>query len=138
VQEPQRRNARFQQAAGEQEEERVVTARCKPHELPPPIRGIVGHDRFTPDSILEAPVTLKFRQLLDVAPVVRRQIAVSMKSSIPRNRVSKNRQEPVEAAASAGQVVDIQEPTVLQTIAKKEEVPTCLYITAWVNNQPLK
>jgi hypothetical protein len=73
-----------------------------------------------------------------VAPVVRRQIAVSMKSSIPRNQVPKNRQEPAEAAASAGQVVDIQELTVLQTIAKKEKVPTCLYITAWVNNQPLK
>jgi ribosomal protein L44E len=91
VQEPQRRNARFQQAVGEQEEERVVTTRRKPHELLPPIRGIISHDQFTPDSILEASIILKFRQLLDVALVVRRQIAVSMKSSIPRNQVPKNR-----------------------------------------------
>jgi beta-lactam-binding protein with PASTA domain len=61
-----------------------------------------------------------------------------MKSSIPRNQVPKNRQELAEAATNTSQVVNIQEPTVLQTIAKKEEVPTYLYITAWVNNQPLK
>jgi hypothetical protein len=87
--EPQRRNAQFQQVTGNREEAGVVTPQRKPHELPPPIIGIVGYDRFTPDTILEAPVTLKVRELMDIAPVVRRQIANSMKSSKPRNRTAK-------------------------------------------------
>ncbi|KAI9854764.1 MAG: hypothetical protein M1813_000885, partial [Trichoglossum hirsutum] len=58
LQQPQRRNARQTQQQGTEERQQVPVRR-RPDEMPPPIRGIVGHNRFNTSKILEADVTLK-------------------------------------------------------------------------------
>jgi hypothetical protein len=135
-QEPQRRNARFQQPV-ETAEERPKAIRRKPHELPPPIKGMVGRRRFSLSSILELDVTMKLGQFIDVSPAVRGQLAGGMRSSVSRNRNPGNQQGPVEPAASADHVWQDSEPITPQAKVQEETVPTCLYITTWVNNQPL-
>ncbi|KAI9764732.1 MAG: hypothetical protein M1840_008124, partial [Geoglossum simile] len=53
IQEPQRRNARYQ-AEEESGGRRTVITRRKPHELPPPIKAIVGQERFNVDTIMNS------------------------------------------------------------------------------------
>src|SRR5207248_34677 len=101
------------------EERRIPVIRRKAHELPPPIRGIVGHERFNTDKILEAPVTLKVRELFDIAPIVRRQIANEMKSSEPRKRVARQTHAGPTATANRENIL---EPTVIQKVPKEESI----------------
>jgi hypothetical protein len=102
--------------------------------MPPPIRGIVGHQRFDTSKILETDVTLTVRELFDIAPIVRRQIANDMKSSQPRKRNTQQaRTEPVSAVSKEESL----EPRVLHRVLQQEEIPQCLYITAWINGRSL-
>jgi hypothetical protein len=66
-----------------------------------------GHERFNPDTILEARVSLPVRQLMDVAPVVRKMLVNGMKSTAKRAR----RMEMEDQA--------IDEPTQPTTVALK-------------------
>jgi hypothetical protein len=70
LQQPQRRNARQTQQQGTEERQQVPVRR-RPDEMPPPIRGIVRHNQFNTSKILEADVTLKVRELFDIASIVR-------------------------------------------------------------------
>ena len=133
MQEPQRRNARQGEKQTVEERCRVAT-RCKAHELPPPIRGMVGHERFNMAKILEAPVTLKVQELFDIAPIVRRQIANEMKSSEPQSRAAWQIQSEPTTVVNREAVI---EPAVMQTVPKRDVIPECLYITAWINGQAL-
>jgi hypothetical protein len=58
---------------------------------------MLDHERFGSETILNAQVTLSVRQLLDVAPIVRRMMANDMKSSAPRRKATK----PVQPQAVA-------------------------------------
>ena len=95
---------------------------------------MVGHERFNTAKILEAPVTLKVRELFDIAPIVRRQIANEMKSSEPRRRPE--RQVQAEPATVVNREV-VSEPAVTRTVPKHKVIPECLYITAWINGRAL-
>ena len=87
VQQPQRRNARHTHEAEQEERQstlpRLTPSQRKPLKMPPPINAIANHSRFNADTILEADITLKVRELMDVAPIVRCQIANGMRSSVP-------------------------------------------------------
>ena len=130
IQEPQRRNAR-QGERQELEGRCRVATRRRAHELPPPIRGILGHKRFNTNKILEAPVTLKVQELFDIAPIIRWQITNEMKLSELRKQMAQQIQS--EPATAASREVR-SEPTVIQIVPKHDTIPECLYITTWVNS----
>ena len=130
IQEPQRRNAR-QVESQELEGRRRVATHRKAHELPPPIRGMVGHERFNTAKILEVPVTLKVQKLFDIAPIVCQQIVNEMKSSEPWSQAARQIQSEPATVVNREAVI---EPAVTQTVPKHDIIPEGLYIMAWINS----
>ncbi|KAI9764059.1 MAG: hypothetical protein M1839_006047 [Geoglossum umbratile] len=137
VQEPQQRNARFDQEE-EREKRRPAATRRRSFELPPPIIAMVGCPRFDISQILSAKVTLTVGQLLDISPSLRQQVLDDIEPSEPPVRKRAN-QEPLQGigAPSTAICVSQEEPETLRMPPGNEDTPLGSYTTSWVDNQSL-
>jgi hypothetical protein len=133
IQKPQRRNVRHQTTI-EPERPQAATPRRKPHELPPPIRAVVDQPRYSMEKFYNIKVDMTVGEVLDLSPVMRRLLAYGMKSSVLR--VRKSKAGPNRYVVTAADKI-VEEPNVVQELPKNDKIPTCLFITSWVNSIPL-
>jgi len=89
-----------------------------------------GHRTFDPETIFKTPVEIKLGQLFGVAPVVRRMMANGLKS--PNVRLSKS-----PAATMVLRNTGNYESEIVEKGPSMNEISGCLFVTAWVNGQPI-
>jgi hypothetical protein len=92
-----------------------------------PIKAAVGYPRFDVKSLFDMSVNLPIRQILDMSPAIRREVAQAMQTSAPRKRTKKTAQA-VNMAIDAA-------PAVTAQANREDEEVECLFITSWINGK---
>ncbi|KAI9882599.1 MAG: hypothetical protein M1823_005646, partial [Watsoniomyces obsoletus] len=111
----------------------------RPPKANPPIRAIEGEERFSINEALNQEVTLPMKQLLDISPAARKQMAFALQLATPRYRRVRVPQSTVRPAGAVNHAVAAgSQPPVVSTKAHQDDNQASLFfITAWVNDNPV-
>ena len=101
----------------------------------PPINWMRGQKQYSLQDVLnDVTPKISFPQLLDVSPLLRRELVELLRSSVPRTRKKTK-------GGSSGQEMDASAATLAKktplalTEAHGDEEVTCLYIDAWIEKE---
>ncbi|KAI9884923.1 MAG: hypothetical protein M1823_003270, partial [Watsoniomyces obsoletus] len=111
----------------------------RPPKANPPIRAIEGEERYTINEALGQEVSLTMKQLLDISPPARKQMAFALQLATPRYRRVRVPQSTVRPAGAVNHAVAAgSRPPVVSTKAHQDDNQASLFfITAWVNDIPV-
>ncbi|KAI9882544.1 MAG: hypothetical protein M1823_005704, partial [Watsoniomyces obsoletus] len=111
----------------------------RPPKANPPIRAIQGEERYTIDEALGQEVSLTMKQLLDISPPARKQMAFALQLATPRCRRVRVPQSTVRPAGAVNHAVAAgsRRPVVSTKAHQDDNQASLFFITAWVSDIPV-